>query len=275
MCNAYVDRAYYKMNSEGSGIVAVENYQANPIAPCTGIMVEADAEGAVIFSKVAPELSNNNGNLEIALSQVVEPNNQSLRGGTTKQSTLDNVIVSFNEGIHLEKFYFGNGAKLYIPQGGKDYAIAFSEGKGEMPLNFKATENGEYALNVNPEGLEMAYLHLIDNLTGTDVDLLNTPSYTFTAKTSDYESRFRLVFVDNEEDASSTGSEAFAFCLNGNWIITNEGEATLQIIDVTGRILSSEEINGSASKGIDAQAGVYVLRLINGENVKTQKIIVR
>jgi hypothetical protein len=38
------------------------------------------------------------------------------------------------------------------------------------------------------------YLHLIDNLTGADVDLLQMPEYTFTAKTTDYASRFRLVF---------------------------------------------------------------------------------
>ena len=69
----------------------------------------------------------------------------------------------------------------------------------------------------------MAYLHLIDNMTGADVDLLSpegviagedpqspTPSYTFTAKTTDYESRFKLVFSTNDADdtsAPSTGSE--------------------------------------------------------------------
>jgi hypothetical protein len=112
-------------------------------------------------------------------------------------------------------------------------------------------------------------------MTGDDIDLLLTPSYTFNAKTYDYESRFRLVFVANGEDGPSTGSASFAFFANGNLIISNEGRATLQVIDVNGRILSSEEINGSASKGINAPAGVYVLRLINGENVKTQKIVVR
>ena len=52
----------------------------------------------------------------------------------------------------------------------------------------------------------MEYLHLIDNLTGTDVDLLITQNYTFVSKSSDYASRFCLVFSvygdvdgDNEE----------------------------------------------------------------------------
>ena len=200
----------------------------------------------------------------------------------------NNAIVSFDEGTTLPKFRFGEHSVIYIPQGGEEYAIAYSEGQGEMPLNFKATKDGEYTLSVNPEGVEMAYLHLVDNLTGADVDLLQpetviagenpqspTPSYIFTAKVTDYESRFRLVFATNNEDGPLTGSEAFAFFSNGNWIIANEGSATLQVIDINGRILSSESINGSVSKAIDATAGVYMIRLINGENVKVQKIVVR
>ena len=149
-----------------------------------------------------------------------------------------------------------------------------------MPLNFKATENGTYTISVNPEGIEMAYLHLVDNMTGNDIDLLagastGSATYTFTAKTTDYESRFRLVFATNNEDGPSTGSGTFAFFSNGNWIIANEGKATLQVIDINGRILTNETVNGSVSKAINAAPGVYVIRLINGNDVKTQKIVVR
>ena len=109
-------------------------------------------------------------------------------------------------------------------------------------------------------------------MTGADVDLLQTPSYTFKANMTDYESRFKLVFVSN---GATDNSETFAFCSNGNWIICYEGEATLQVIDVMGRILSSETINGSVSKAIHATPGVYMLRLVNGNDVKVQKIVVR
>ena len=189
---------------------------------------------------------------------------------------VDKAVVSFNEGDQLGKFVFmESNAKLYIPKNGKDYAIAVAEGKGEMPVNFKAQENGTYTLNIDTENVEMNYLHLIDNMTGMDVDLLQTPSYTFDATTNDYESRFRLVFAANNEDGVSTGSTTFAFYSNGSWIINNAGEATLQVVDLTGRILSSETVNGSISKTINAVPGVYMLRLINGENVNVQKIVVR
>ena len=108
-------------------------------------------------------------------------------------------------------------------------------------------------------------------MTGADVDLLATPSYTFEARTTDYANRFRLVFAAN----NSSSEDNFAFFSNGSFVINNEGMATVQVIDINGRILSSESINGCANINVNAAAGVYVLRLINGENVKVQKVVVR
>ena len=263
---ATINVPYYKMNDDGDDIEAVSEYTSTSIPVCTGVVVQASSDGTVTFTKSGAKSggakSDSKGSLVLSLVGH------------------DKAIVSFNEGTQLGKFIFNeNHAKLYIPQDGEDYAIAYSEGQGEKPLNFKAKENGEYTITVNPEGVEMAYLHLIDNLTGADIDLLalrqaqGPASYTFTAKTTDYESRFKLVF--SVEDGPSTGSGAFAFYSNGNWIISNEGRATLQVIDVNGRILSSEEINGSVSKAISGAAGVYMIRLVNGEDVKVQKIVVR
>ena len=56
------------------------------------------------------------------------------------------------------------------------------------------TKNGNYTISIETEGLEIGYLHLIDKLTGNDVDLLKTPSYTFEAKTTDSLERFTLTF---------------------------------------------------------------------------------
>ena len=170
-----------------------------------------------------------------------------------------------------------NGTKLFIKQGLQDYAVVYAEMQGEVPVNFKTAENGSYTLSVNHENTEMNYLHLIDNMTGADVDLLQTPEYTFEAKTDDYASRFRLVFSTDDENGASTGSASFAFINNGNIIITdNVEDATLQVIDMMGRVIVSRE--GDVSGNISTNgmtAGVYVLRLISGENVKTQKIMIR
>ncbi|MBO7082371.1 MAG: T9SS type A sorting domain-containing protein, partial [Bacteroidales bacterium] len=187
-------------------------------------------------------------------------------------STLDKAFVSFNEGDQLGKFYFGTqDANICLPQGGEEYAIAFSEGRGEMPLNFKAHKNGEYSLTVSyraitPNGV--TYLHLVDHLTGADIDLLVTPSYTFNAKTMDYESRFKLVFNAN----SAEGNDDFAFIdADGNIIVNGSG--TVQIIDMLGRVITNVETSYVSTNGM--APGGYVLRLIDGENVRTQKIVVR
>jgi hypothetical protein len=42
-----------------------------------------------------------------------------------------------------------------------------------------------------------------------------------------------------------------------------------------GRILRSETLNGNAEINLNKPAGIYMLRLVNGENVKTQKVVVR
>ncbi len=266
--NTYPGMSYYKMNEAGTGIDATEYTTADAVPPCTGILVyddEDDPQGLITFSKTAPASGGAKGGINLTLAET--------QRGAAK---LDNAIVSFNEGSQLGKFYFGTqNANLYIPQGTEEYAIVSTEAQGEMPVNFRANENGQYTLTVNPENVEMNYLHLIDNMTGADIDLLQTPSYTFNATTNDYESRFKLVFASSICEDANGDNETFAFYSNGNWIINNAGEATLQVIDLTGRILSSETVNGSVSKAINATPGVYMLRLINGENVKVQKIVVR
>ena len=159
---------------------------------------------------------------------------------------------------------------LSIEQGGKDYAIAYAEKQGEMPLNFKAAKNGNYTLAVNTENIEMDYLHLIDNLTGSDIDLLTTPNYTFGAKTTDYASRFKLVFMP-KEDGASTSSATFGYYVDGRLVIPSiEGVQTLQVVDMLGRIVMNENVTGSYDKQLNLVPGVYLVRL----NERTQKMVV-
>ena len=265
--NAYPNTAYYTINDAKNGITAETTTTSDAVAPCTGIIIKAAASSTVTFSKTR-DGSANNGNVQIALAQNV------VTRGESSSQTLDNAIISFNEGSQLGKFYFGNqDANLYIPMDNEEYAIVSSSAQGEMPINFKAHRDGQYTITVNPQEVEMGYLHLIDNIGGKDIDLLATPSYTFNAKADDYESRFRLVFSANMVNTDL--NDDFAFFSNGQLVIANEGESLLQVIDVNGRIVMTESVSGTCSKAINVKAGVYVLRLIQGTDVKTQKIIVK
>lgn len=271
---AYLSQSYYTLNNDGSGIVATPMNTSNPIMPCTGVIVEANSE-TVTFSTKQPEQqgsSSNNGFLQVVLAEQV-----TTRGSETA-NMIDNAIVSFNEGNELGKFYFGEqDANIYIPQGNEEYAIAFAETRGELPLNFKVINDGTYTLTVKPEGMEMKYLHLIDNKTGIDIDLMATPSYTFEARTTDYPSRFRLLFNANgiDETESDGMISDFAFFNGDSWVVSNNGEAILQVVDMMGRVVSSETVSGNAVVSINQPAGVYVMRLLNGENVRVQKVVVR
>ena len=270
--NAYIGQAYYIHN--GTSVEA--KTAADPIAPCTGVLVQAtESDQTVTFTQTAP--SESKGDLQMTVAQQVinrDGTSTPSTGSGTSSVPVDNAIVSFNKDNQLGKFYFGEKkANLYIPQDGKEYAVASNNGQTEMPLNFKAHESGTYTLNIEANDMDLEYLHLIDNLTGADVNLLETSSYTFEAKTNDYVSRFRLVF----SDAGNVGSDnlPFAFVSNGQLQIFSQGEALLQIVDIMGHILSSESIHGDYDKPLDLSAGVYIMRLSNAQTTRTQKIVVQ
>ncbi|MBO6026079.1 MAG: choice-of-anchor J domain-containing protein [Bacteroidales bacterium] len=269
---AYVNKSYYKLNTDGSAVVADPVSSTTYISPCNGVIIQSTADEVVTFSTTAPspaDAAPNNGNLNIALAQTTVT-----RSGTDSK-TIDNAIVSFNEGNELGKFYFGTqNANLYIPQDGEEYAIVSAKAQGEMPVCFKANQDGEYTITINAEEVEMDYLHLIDNMTGADVDLLANPSYTFSANTTDYASRFRLVFAANKANLGDEGNDNFAFISNGQLMVTGEG--LLQIFDVLGHQLYAKQVSSLTSNLSPLTSpGVYVLRLIDGENVKTQKIVIK
>ncbi len=275
-CNAYLaePRDFFVMNANSDELEICASAN-DVIAPLQGIFVQAaDAnDNVVTFTRTQPETQGKGGSLTLNVSK-----GSALRQAQGLEPVIDRIRVRFGEGQTLNKFSLKpNDTKLFITQGLRDYAVVYAETQGEVPVNFKAAENGSYTLSVNPENTELNYLHLIDNLTGANVDLLQTPDYTFEAKTSDYASRFRLVFSAIETDDPSSDSGAFAFINNGNIIITdNIDGATLQVIDMTGRVIVSRDGNLSGIISTNGMApSMYILRLINGDSIKTQKIVVK
>ena len=254
---AYPGRPFYVMNPDGrADIIAATG---NSVEPMEGIFVVAESanDQSMTFSTTAPDSEASS----LALNVI-----------RNRGEVIDRAIISFGADKTLPKLQLNpNHTKVYIPQEGKDFAVANAKNDmGEMPVSFKAESNGTYTLSFSNSNVEFGYLHLIDNLTGADIDLLETPAYSFEAKTTDYANRFRLVFA-----TSSSNDDSFAYFNNGNLIVNNEGNATLQVVDVMGRILSSETISGNCSKHINAAPGVYMLRLVNGNDVKVQKMVVR
>ncbi len=204
-CNAYLSTesqtmAFYRMNAEGTGFEVA----TDAIKPMEGFFLQNTVNGeSVILTRTAP--GRGVRSLNLVLSQVAARRD----GVSTGSTTLDNAIIRFDEGNTLEKLGFRDGSsKIYMPVEGKDYAVVNAGQMGELPVNFKAESNGSYTLSFTNENVEFSYLHLIDNLTGTDVDLLapviarrhdeaiqGPASYTFDARTTDDVNRFMLVFA--------------------------------------------------------------------------------
>lgn len=262
---AYVNRPYYKMNDAGTDIEAVSTYTTTTIPACNGVVVRAAGDDeAVTFSTTAPELLNGDkGSLQMTLSQAV-----TTRDGMTIDSYQDKAIVSFNEGMQLGKYIFNEDhAKLYIPQNIDDYAIAYSDGKGEMPINFKANETGRYTIYVDKQDFASSQgVSLIDKFENVIVDLSVQDSYTFIGSPADRKDRFMLVF------SPSTGSQEDVFAYQSGSGVTVTGNGELQVYDIMGRKVLTQYINGVQTVPTSSmQIGVYIFKM----NDKWQKIVIK
>ena len=266
--NPFADTAYirdgyefYTMNETGNKLMPSSS---RSIEPMEGIFVVAEQEQQPLtFTTVDPVKSPT-----IALNL------------SDETGLIDRTIVRFGESRQLPKFMLNeNDTKMYIPKNDNDYAVVRSNRSGRLPINFEPSENGTYTISVNTENVQVRYLHLVDHETGIDTDLLRFPTYRFDAKTNGKPNRFELVFrtgsdLYKELSVKGGNSESFGFCNNGDWVINNDGKAIIQVIDVNGHILINEEINGRYSMHMNVVPGVYMLRLINGNDVKVQKVVV-
>ena len=271
-CNASLTfgtriNGFYMINEENHrrNVVAVDGYEAI-VAPATALLVEATT-GGDDQKRVTFVPSTGNANVRSAKGFVT------IEVLSSDGILEDRAYVRDYESEGLSKFSLSNeGAKIYIPQNGKKYAAVSGTGATTLPLCFTSTEGGIHTLTFKVENMDCDYLHLVDNATGADIDLLRTPKYSFNANDCPYATRFKLVF---DEEATNEIADNFAFVSNGQLMVNNSGEATLQVMDVAGRVLSTETIRDSYGKSLGLSAGVYVVRLSNGHDVKVQKIVVR
>ena len=167
---------------------------------------------------------------------------------------------------------------MYARYEEENYAIAFTrEGETSVPVRFETVTNDNFTLTWETRNGEFEYLHLIDNLAGADIDMLTNSNYKFSGKTTDFTSRFKLVFeyTGIEENTDSETVEAFAFMMDGNLVVTGEGY--LEFIDLNGRVLFETRLTDAQTTiGLPNVAkGIYLLRLTNNKKVNTQKIVIQ
>lgn len=247
---------FYTLSNSGEWQAGTDNTTA--IKPAQGILVQATTAGTLtIKDKTESAAKANNDNIKFNVA-----NNQ----------FEDVTYALFMDEIGLTKINHRNdqAPMIYIPQDGEDYAIAtMGDDTETFGLNFKAMTTGMYTLSVKADGM-FSYLHVIDRLTGEDIDMLTGDKYEFIGSPRDNEARF---IVKLRYNANGFDNDEFIY-QNGDELIVN-GEGELQVYDVMGRYVACYNVNGN--KRISAEQfsnAVYIFRLV-GSDVKTQKIVVR
>ena len=160
---------------------------------------------------------------------------------------------------------------------GQNYGILFTpEGTERVPVRFKTEENGTFTLRWSTHNGDFTSLRLVDNITGVNYDMLANDHYTFEASTEDYASRFYITYTCTGVDEEVTyDSDNFAFFDGSSWVVNGKGQ--LDLVDMTGRVLFTEQLNNEQNRvNLNGFAqGVYLMRVIDNKVVRTQKIIVK
>lgn len=245
---------YYLEPSTGKWAKGTDNSTA--IAPNQGILVQVNTTGNINMIN-----TDDDG--------VAKSNNDYIMLSVANSQYSDEAYAWFDKGIGLNKIEHRNSEipMLYINQNDENFAIAtMSDETQSFNLNFKAAAMGKYTLSYKAKG-EYNYLHVIDRLTGEDVDMLLDGEYSFIGAPNDNDNRF-IVKLSYNANSNATDNDIFAYQSGSDIIVNGEGE--LQIFDVTGRKVATQHVNGVETINVQLQ-GVYIFKL----NEKVQKIVVR
>lgn len=256
--NANLASGFYSLNNEGAWRV---NTFEDAIMPGQGILVKTTANTNLTIVKSNTEATAESNGAKNAIGRVCV----TVTGGNGE----DRAFVYFGQGIGLNKMrgFTDQTPILWVRDNNTDYAIAHV-GKGceSLDLFFHNKNNGEFRLSVNTKDITFGVLQLVDNLTGEIIDLKQHPDYSFHANGNEADGRFKLVFRLPSGVEETAEAEPFAFVIDGRIVLVDVDElAELQVVDLTGRIVSKDGLT----------PGIYVLRLTNGNETRTQKIVVK
>jgi hypothetical protein len=284
--NADVNNTYYILDADHHGYVSYTVGQSDALAPRVlhphqGFIVKVSGSRNLQFT---PSMRATTGadfreeGQHYPLVNLFCADAQDRRDYATVE--LDRPEVGGGEkvaGLHA------GDASVWIHYDDADWQTAFTTpGLHEVPVRFKAYADGFFTMGWETLNGDFSYMHLIDNMTGMDVDCLSAREYHFEGKVYDYVSRFRLVFeyTDVDENDATVEDQNFAF-MNGDELVVNVPStgsgALLQVFDLNGRCVFAQELFDVQSTvslpGLTS--GVYILRLTGSQCARTQKMVIK
>ena len=264
--NANLASGYYTLTNEGTW--HVHTYE-DAIWPGQGVLVKTVAAMDLTIAKSNAMASSETSGAKSGTGRM----DISVEGSSGQ----DCAFVYFGQGIGLNKM--GNldesAPSLWIRDNGGNYAIAHLDSQSEtIDLMFRNNQSGTFTLSVNSNDLDFSYLHLIDHITDADIDLLQQPSYTFSASGNEFDARFMLVVRQNT-GIEENQRQSFCFVKDKMLYFNTETLGSqLKIVDVLGRTMKSIEIGESSCSVADLPFGLYLVYLNDRKNTLVQKILI-
>ncbi|MBQ5857312.1 MAG: carboxypeptidase regulatory-like domain-containing protein [Bacteroidales bacterium] len=185
----------------------------------------------------------------------------------------DNVIISFaganKEGFPKLDNFNDKVANIFVNNNDVRYGIFnYDRNTTEVEVSFIASVMGRYTISMKTNG-EFDNLVLVDRFTGIETNML-LEDYSFTASGQQDHNRFVVRLSMNNNDIQK---ERFVYQSNNELIINGEG--LVQIIDIMGRIVYTNEINGISRVNVsNFYSATYVVKVVNENEVKTQKVVI-
>ena len=260
-----MSRASFTNLVNGIAVVTEEggyDYTQTTIPVGDGFFVQTIGEGA--------EFSYDHKNVPAETRSGRQAN--SINVIATGKAGKDNAVINFagqSEGFSKLQNLNEEIATVFVSNNGKRYGIAnVDENVAEVELSFVASQMGNYSISLDING-EFENVILVDRFTGVETNMLLEDEYNFTATSNDSHNRF-VVKLDNRQQ--TTDNSQFVYQSGEELIINAEG--TIQIIDMMGRVVYSNEMNNGRINVSDFNNAAYVVRVVNAEGVKSQKVVI-
>ena len=248
--------------SDGSYMIYTKSENEGIIAAGEGFFVEAIGEAPSFSYSTSSKTrgENDTDNINVIATGKQGRNNVIIRFAGAEEAGFSK-LANINPNI----------AEVYVKNKGKRYGIlSYDENISEVELFFEAKGMGSYTISLDING-EFSKVTLIDRFTGIETNMLLEDEYTFTASGNDNANRF-VIKLDNGQQ--TTANSQFVYQSGEELILSIEG--SVQIVDMLGRVVySNEHVNGDNRINVsEFNNATYVVRVVNEEGVKVQKVVI-
>lgn len=251
------------------------------IPPMQGFWVKVAADGQ-------------NGTLNLNNSMRSHQNSISLRNNVQNNTirlfidnniNTDEAIVLFNPAADYgysnwdsPKMHNNNSAisEVYTKEAGNNLVInSMPEITNGMivPLYINVGTAGQHSITVDLNEFDNTTEILLHDLQASVIHDLRNGSYSFTSTVVSDNNRFNLLFNNIITNTENLLSETTTIYGNDNIIYINtQFDGTIEVYDLLGKLVVSKKVNSGLSNLSLNTKGVYVVRFISTQEIKSTKV---